>query len=487
MKVTLKSVIERANKTHNNFYGYSKSTYTKMKDKTIINCPLHGDFIQNFDSHLRGCGCPICRWDKVQAAKIRPLESVIEQSVRVHNNFYDYSKITTYKNTQDTCKITYPIHGDFEQKMEYHLSGRGCTKCGDERIRVKNTLTQERALEKCKESHGEKFQYPNFNYISDKNKIEIICSTHGSFWQIPLNHFRGVGCPACVGVDSKAELEIRDFISDRIEIVHSDRAVMGNKKEVDIFIPSKKLAIEYDGLYYHSDKFQEASYHLDKTEACLKNNIKLVHIFEDEWLHKEDIVKSRLLNLIGKSEIKLYARNCKIKEVSSKDTTQFLNENHLQGTVGAKIRLGLYYNKELVSLMTFGELRKNLGSDKKEGVFELLRFCNKLNTNIVGGASKLLKHFKKNYEFEEVISYADRRWSTGDLYETLNFDLVSTSRPNYFYTKGTIRENRFKFRKDILVKEGFDKNKTEKEIMKERGYHRIYDCGTLKYSLKQNN
>jgi hypothetical protein len=131
--------------------------------------------------------------------------------------------------------------------------------------------------------------------------------------------------------------------------------------------------------------------------------------------------------------------------------------------------------------MTFGELRKSLGNSKKEGSFELLRFCNKLNTNVVGGASKLLKHFENNFEYEEIISYADRRWSNGDLYEKLDFTFISKTRPNYFYVRLDKREPRFKYRKDILVKEGYDKTKTEKEIMKERGYNRIYDCGSLKF------
>jgi hypothetical protein len=132
--------------------------------------------------------------------------------------------------------------------------------------------------------------------------------------------------------------------------------------------------------------------------------------------------------------------------------------------------------------MTFGELRKNLGQTKKEGSFELLRFCNKLNTNVIGGASKLLKYFTENIEYNEIISYADRRWSTGELYETLGFNKQKETEPNYFYTRGAIRESRFKFRKDVLVSKGYDKDKTEKEIMEELGYSRVYDCGSFKYN-----
>ena len=131
--------------------------------------------------------------------------------------------------------------------------------------------------------------------------------------------------------------------------------------------------------------------------------------------------------------------------------------------------------------MTFGGLRKNLGSTYEEGKYELLRFCNKLNTSVIGGASKLLKYFEKTYKPKEIISYADRRWSEGNLYHKLGFDFVHYSEPNYFYVNKLKRENRFKYRKSELVKQGFDENKTEKQIMEERGYSRIYDCGTIKF------
>ena len=165
---------------------------------------------------------------------------------------------------------------------------------------------------------------------------------------------------------------------------------------------------------------------------------------------------------------------------------KFLEDNHIQGKLGAKVRVGLYHNEELVSLMTFGSLRKSLGSKSQEGDWELLRFCNKLNTNVVGGASKLLKYFINNYKPDNIISYADRRWSEGNLYYNLGFKLVGETRPNYFYLNTSRRESRFKYRKDILVKQGYDPNKTEREIMKERGYLRIYDCGTLKFEYKSN-
>jgi hypothetical protein len=184
---------------------------------------------------------------------------------------------------------------------------------------------------------------------------------------------------------------------------------------------------------------------------------------------------------------KVYGRKCVIKEVIPKEAKMFLENNHIQGNVNSKVRLGLYYNNKLVSLMTFGGLRKNLGNTSNENIYELFRFCNLSNHIIIGGADKLFKHFIKHYKPKEIISYADRRWSQGDLYNKLNFIFSHNTKPNYFYLVNDKRENRFNYRKDILVTEGFDKNKTEHDIMLERKLYRIYDCGSICFKIKMTD
>ena len=164
---------------------------------------------------------------------------------------------------------------------------------------------------------------------------------------------------------------------------------------------------------------------------------------------------------------------------------QFLDKNHIQGRCKAKYHYGLFYNDELVSLMSFGHTKRQRKYNKDyNNTYELLRFCNKLNTNVIGGANKLLKHFINNIKPNEIIAYADKRWFVGKLYETLGFVHTHDSRPNYFYIFAQKRENRFKYRKGQLIKQGFDKDKTEHEIMLERGIYRIYDCGTMVYKWK---
>lgn len=288
---------------------------------------------------------------------------------------------------------------------------------------------------------------------------------------------------------SLLEKDLQRFILNNYNgtIDNNTKNVIG-KYELDIYLPDLNVAFEFNGLYWHSELHKDNTYHLNKTEKCLKRNIQLIHIYEDDWLYKQDIVKSRILNILGKTPNKIFSRKCKIEEVTdNKLIRQFLEDNHIQGFVGGKVRLGLFYNGELVSLMTFGNLRKNLGQKLDEGSWELLRFCNKKYTNVVGSASKLFKYFINNYKYESIISYADRSWSIGGLYKNLGFDLEHTTKPNYYYVDklNVIRLNRFNFRKDKLVKEGFDSSKSEYDIMFERGYYRIYDSGSYKFIYKK--
>ena len=259
----------------------------------------------------------------------------------------------------------------------------------------------------------------------------------------------------------------------------------GLKKEVDIYLPELKIGFEFNGLYWHSELFKNKGYHNDKYSFFDKNGIKMFSIWEDDWLYKQDIVKSMIINKLCKTPNKIYARKCEIREVEdNKLVRKFLEENHIQGFIGSKIKLGLYFNNELVSLMTFGNLRKSLGQKSQEGFYELLRFCNKLNTNVVGGASKLFKYFLNNYDVENVISFSLNSYSSGDIYSKLGFSFIKETKYNYFWVKNSIRYHRFGFRKDKLVKDGFDSNKTEIQIMYDRGYYRIFDCGSKKWVLE---
>lgn len=474
--------LELFNKVHNNKYTYPDFTYKTNEDKIKIICPIHGEFEQIISNHSSGKGCQKCARELVGLKRRSNIYEILECFKKVHGDLYSYEKFTEYSGVHNKIDIFCKKHNEyFNQNISSHKRGTGCPKCGKEKSDSHKQDSLKSFLNKAEKFKTDNLSFDKVSYESSKTKVTMVCKIHGDFEIIPNNFLMGKSCPKCKVNISKAEQEIADILKAHFPDLEQSNKKVLEGKELDIYIPSKKVAIEYNGLYWHSELHKDKNYHLDKLNSCKDKGVKLIQIFEDEWLNKKEIVLSRLFNILGITEKTIYARKCEVRQVDSKTVTKFLEENHIQGKLGAKARLGLYYENELVSLMTFGELRKNLGLASKEGSYELLRFCNKINTTVIGGASKLLKYFEKVYLPNEIISYADLRWSEGNLYEKLNFKFVHQSEPNYFYTKGLERENRFKYRKSELVKQGFDENKTEKEIMNELGFSRIYDTGTLKF------
>ena len=467
--------IEKVKEVHEDKYDYSKIEYSNSSTKVCVVCPKHGDFYILPQNLLSGQGCPKC------AGRGLTNDEIIKKFKDVHGDKYDYSKVSFNKMHEKVCIIC-PEHGEFWQTPSKHINGQNCPKCAKIRRSTEKRLTTNEFIERAKKVHGDKYGYQCSKYVGTYDYVNILCKEHGVFHQRANDHLNGHGCPICGNNKSLCEEEINDFLNKelKLKVDCKKRDLLSENKEIDIFVPEFNIGIEYDGLYWHSEKYKDKNYHLGKTEECLKNGVRLIHIFEDEWINKKRIVKSMLSNIFKKTQNKLYARKCEIKEITNKESCAFLEENHIQGRINGKINVGLFYNDELVSLMSFGDRRINMGSKPdKNGEYELLRFCNKLDTNVVGGASKLFNYFKNKYEFNKIISYCDLRWSAGDLYHILGFKEIGRSQPNYFYLIGNNRKNRFKYRKSELVKEGFDKNKSEHEIMLERGIYRIYDCGNL--------
>jgi hypothetical protein len=478
-KLTTEEFIRRAKETHGDLYDYTPTHYNGIDTSLIINCKLHGPFNQRAGNHLNGSGCSECSKHFNSDTK----EQFIAKATAIHKNKYDYTD-SEYISSQNKIKILCKKHGVFTQYPYSHLRGKGCRKCATEKIKKLFTFTIEEFIEKAKSTHGDKYDYSLTEYISSHDNLKIICPIHGQFEQTAYTHMAGHGCEKCTSSISSMEGEINTFLKGfNIETITSSRSIIA-PNQLDIYIPSKKIAIEFNGLYWHSEQFLHENYHLNKTDFCEGIGIKLIQIFEDEWLNKKDIVKSRLKNILNLTTNIIYGRKCQIKEISNQESREFLNKNHIQGMVNSMINIGLIYDNELVALMTFGKMRKMMGYKSGNEVYELVRFCNKLDTTVIGGANKLLKFFIRKYNPKNIISYADRRWSQGDLYEKLGFQFVSDTKPNYWYVHGKNRKHRYSFKKDILIKDGFDKNKSEKQIMFERKIFRIYDCGSKKYEMK---
>lgn len=280
---------------------------------------------------------------------------------------------------------------------------------------------------------------------------------------------------------------VRSILPEDVEIITNSRDIIPPKK-LDIYIPSKQLAIAFDGLYWHSvDNGVPWNYHLQMTMDCASKGIKLIHIFEDEWILKQNIIKSVIKSKLGIFDKIVYARKCEVASVPNKVVESFINDNHLQGYKPASINIALFYDDEIVSVMTFGHSRYN-----KKYQYEMYRFCNLLNTKVTGGASKMFKYFLNRFDPQSIVTYCDRRFSDGKIYkDVLKMTQLLTSEPNYFYIHGKdsiIRESRVKYQKHKLqyMLQNYDPNKTEHKNMSDNDYYRIYDCGNLVFGYIKN-
>lgn len=267
---------------------------------------------------------------------------------------------------------------------------------------------------------------------------------------------------------SFAEQEIRDLFD-----LKKDRRILVGK-EIDGLRGS--VGVEFNGLYWHSAATNTPyNYHLWKTEECEKQGIRLIHIFEDEWRDKKDICISLINSAFGKYEKVYNARDLEFREIENKQLAKdFLDKNHIQGSCKFTSAYGLFDEEELVQMICF---RKNFAERKNKSI-ELARMCTKLNCQVRGGFSKLMKH----QPFDEVSSFVDRRLFNASGYLAGNWKLVSYSQPSYFYTDFKNRYNRQNYMKQSCLKKWPDCNEsmTEKEMCEKHGLYRIYDCGCIK-------
>lgn len=285
---------------------------------------------------------------------------------------------------------------------------------------------------------------------------------------------------------SSYELYLCEFL-DKFGVKYQRSARNIISKELDIYIPSHNIAIEFNGIFHHSTERKPNNYHINKLNECKEKGIQLITIWMDQYLTKINIIKSIILSKLGIYDRKIYGRKCQLEEVSSDIAKDFYNKNHIQGFCSATIHYGLYYNDELVSMMSFGKRSLGKGFNKE---WELIRYCSKINTTITGGVSKLFKHFIKEYKPENVISWSSNDISDGNMYKMLGFEFENTSMSYWYIDKSYLnRYHRSGFSKSNLIKKGLieeNDTRSESEIMKSLGYHKIFDTGQTKWIWKNN-
>lgn len=319
-RLTRENFIEKAKERHGDKFDYSKVVYINSRTPIKIICPIHGEYEMIAGHHLHGAGCLKCseesrlkgventklkyqketkeRKIKREEDRIKRLDTFIERAKKIHDNKYDYS-LVNYVNSTTRILIICPVHGVFEQLPTNHLKGCGCPKCGIERLSGLFRDNKECFIEKAKKAHGDRYDYSLVEYVNSITPVKIICPIHGEFSQTPGMHNSGQGCPICGTLSSKDELEICEFIKTLTndEVLIRDHSTI-KPKELDIYIPSKKVAFEFNGLRWHCDLFIPNNQHLNKTNICEENGIELCQIFENEWVHNKKLAKNRIKNIL---------------------------------------------------------------------------------------------------------------------------------------------------------------------------------------------
>lgn len=317
------------------------------------------------------------------------------------------------------------------------------------------------------------------------------CNSDFSFTKqyFHLSKFRDTICPTCYPrsrPSSSQELKLYQFVKQLCPDAIQNHRPRYHDLEIDIYMPERGIGIEYNGLYWHSEPVllhnnRSPKHDHQKLLEFRSQNIRLIQVFEDEWINNPHIVKSRIANILGKTPRKIPARKCQVREISSKQASAFCNSNHILGSGRSNIRLGLYHDQDLVAVMTFS--KNNLS--RKILCWELNRYSSLIDVAVIGGASKLFQAFLRLCYPDKVVSFSDNRWSDGALYQRLGFQKINDGTPNYWYTlpNTPTRIHRFNLRKTSAD----PRNLTEYQLRTQQGYSRIWDSGSSRWEWTNGN
>lgn len=436
-------------------------------------------------------------------------DEMIAKGRAIHGDRYGYERMV-YRNTQTKVLVTCHEHGDFSVlPINHFYKARGCPACGAlTRGRRKNPMAAGRAtadaklarfsakfVEDAHAVHGKAYDYSATKYLGRRQKMTIVCPKHGEFIQTAMNHIdRGQGCPECSHHRSKGEAMIFRFVSIFARVIGRDRSVIA-PKELDIWLPDHKLAIEYCGEYWHgSDCEKDEPFarrrHIEKHEDCEAGAIRLLTIYESEWLARPHALKHLIRNAMGKGRGRVGARECTIRNVGNAEAMAFFERYHVQGGEGFGVHYGLYLRDRLVGCMRFtlGANDRGAGSNR---VWTLTRYATRIS--VPGGASRLFKAFVDEHDPEEVKSFSDNRYFDGAMYERLGFRLDERLAPDYqvYHPKLGLRPKAAWQRReipkrirDLKSSELYDPDcdpRSERQMTYLLGAHRIFDCGKKRW------
>lgn len=458
-----------------------------------ILCSTHGSFRQ-YPAQLRkpqGARCPACANEKRGNDRRMPLDEFVARCQKVHETRgYGYS-LVNYRSMHDKIDLVCPMHGSFQIKALKHLyAGQGCAACENEAKKTRILKYRHLSpaankanftasfLDNVRAVHGDKYDYADTVYIGRRKPITVRCRKHGEFVQQACHHMSGQGCPSC-GQRSAPEEEVVTFLEGLgVNLTRRDRTII-RPKELDIVLPDQKLAIEYCGLYWHSEAGGKTkASHLEKHLLCEAAGYRLITVFDDEWMAQRSKVESTLRHFVGLSPKGVYGRMASIAEIKWSQAAAFLERHHLLGTgsaatvcVGAHDRSG-----QLIAVMSFGPPSDERGAT---GEIEMKRYVSD-GRNHPGLGSRMFRWSIETYGWTKVSAFVDRRWFGGSFKLHSGFKRVGESEPSLFWTIRRERFHRRAFKKaELTAKHGPGLSKHE--MMKRDGYSRIWDCGKLKF------
>lgn len=486
-------VLRRIHEVHGSRYTFPRwgEEYAKVTSHVTAVCSKHGPFRIKPVKLYGGQGCRLCGRDSTKSAQLDGLDVFVKKAREVHGDRYSYSS-AVYVNATTPLEVVCREHGPFQVRPNNHVNAKsGCPRCAIEsRGRAKMVPFSE-FVERSTEVHGLTYSYHEDGYSGVNGDVQVSCPTHGTFTQRGSDHIGGHGCGRCSSfynhlrwsTGSLGQQGVAEFVQSLGLDVEQNVQVPGAKTELDIYVPSCNLAIEYHGVYFHSSKFKRRSYHKKKMTDCRAAGIRLIQIFSDEWANREEAVKLVLANALKVSPRGKGARSFTLAEVDTGVANAVYQEMHILGETNRDCtHMALMDGGEPVAVMSFSSQmsRGSTGAD-----VELVRFCNP--GNVTGAASRLFRGYVLSHPgVMSVLSFSDNRWYTGESYRTLGFTLDKELPPDYSYAgpKGIVRINKAVMQKERLAKrlgDAFDPNLSERENCERAGFYQVFDAGKIRW------
>ena len=464
-----------ANEKHRELdYGRpdTRAAWNGSKSKIPIWCNVHEEFFtQMAANHMSlGQGCPKCGKATRIAKKTKP--DPLGDFRKVHGDTYDYSEVV-YTNAHTPVTIICPEHGPFRQKPNAHLSGHGCPVCWENRRKAfgasRSADFGAAFAERAARVHGGAYAVLRAPQ-SAHDTVELFCPKHGAFEQKAYSHLAGHGCPACGRITSHAQREVAQFIASLGVTVEQDNRTALSGLHIDVWVPEANAGVEYHGSFWHTQD-RVGNKHREKWERAQAAGVRLVQLFDFEWLERREAAENRIRALFAKQK-PVAARACELRPLSAAAANAFFKRYHTQGAcVRPRANYGLWAGGDLIAAMSFGAGR--FSADK----WELLRFASV--GRVVGGFAKLFAAFRREHDPSSIVSYCDLRWGDGRVYAANGFVLDGVTAPDYWYVSKDKRFSRY-------AAQHRPKGQTEREWAEEHGYRKVLGAGHQRWLWRKS-